>query len=139
MSKKNIKRHGRQTRFEEELSSLDDVPSTDTSLNGAAAGIESVGMKETAETSGAEIGEVRKTKKELQRHRRAAHTLRKQSAETAVHQAGKRSGRQTQAMSCINRQAVVSHRPNSSWNRREENSAGTGRKAGRHVRLSEES
>lgn len=63
MSKKNIKRHGRQTRFEEELSSLDDVPSTDTSLNGAAAGIESVGMKETAETSGAEIGEVRKTKK----------------------------------------------------------------------------
>ena len=63
MSKKNIKRHGRQMRFEEELSSLDDVPSTDTSLNGAAAGIESVGMKETAETSGAEIGEVRKTKK----------------------------------------------------------------------------
>ena len=50
-------------RFEEELSSLDDVPSTDTSLNGAAAGIESVGMKETAETSGAETGEVRKNEK----------------------------------------------------------------------------
>ena len=63
MSKKNIKRHGRQTKFKEELSSLDDVPSTDTSLNDAAAGIESVGMEKTAETSGAELGEVKEKKK----------------------------------------------------------------------------
>lgn len=61
MSKKNIRKHGRQTEFERELSSPDDVPSTDTSRNDAAAGIGSVGMKRAEETALAEPGEVKKT------------------------------------------------------------------------------
>ena len=61
MSKKNIRKHGRQTEFERELSSPDDVPSTDTSRNDAAAGIGSVGMKRAEETAWAEPGEVKKT------------------------------------------------------------------------------
>lgn len=59
MSRKNIKKSAKKTNFDAELSSLDDEPSINTSLNDAAMGIESVGITaEAAETTGAELGEV---------------------------------------------------------------------------------
>lgn len=59
MRKKNIKKNARRARFEAELSSLDEEPSINTSLNDAAMGIESVGITaEAVETTGAELSEV---------------------------------------------------------------------------------
>ena len=64
MSKKNIKKHGRRTKFDEELSSLDDAPSTGTSLNDAALGFKSVASNERANgTTGAELSEVTEMEK----------------------------------------------------------------------------
>lgn len=64
MSKKNIKKHGKRTKFDEELSSLDDAPSTGTSLNDAALGFKSVASNERANgTTGAELSEVTEMEK----------------------------------------------------------------------------
>ena len=54
MSKKNIRKHGRRKEFSTDISSLDEIPSTNTSSNDAT-GIESVGVKaEAADITGAE-------------------------------------------------------------------------------------
>ena len=58
MSKKNIRKHGRRKEFSTDISSLDEIPSTNTSSNDAT-GIESVGVKaEAADITGAELGGV---------------------------------------------------------------------------------
>lgn len=58
MSKKNMRKHGKRGELRSEISSPDEIPSTNTSLNDAA-GIGSVGVNaEAADTAGAELGGV---------------------------------------------------------------------------------